>query len=770
MHSPPELPSTILCRLFGNHIGPEGAKALAPAIASHRSLSSIGKGGLDLSENSLGDEGWGAIISAVCRSTVSRISSIDASGRDLEVGRKKQLDSLSYRSLIALATTPDRRAALLLQWAWVSHVNKKAREAARLAPVHLHAIRPAGAKMIAQALHAGVNRSLTECNVSSNQLDSESAKMLANIGLEKGIMLFGIKRDQKEANFCNKSLGPADAILIASDLANSSITSLNLERNHLGPEGAKALAPAIAANRWLSSIGKGGLDLRGNRLGDEGWGAIIGAVCGSTVSKISSIDASDQGIGVAGGKLIAEALRTSVNRSLSSIAKGGLDLRGNRLGNEGWGAIVSAVCDSSTVSKISSIDGSEPSLAKLIMDALRTRTFRGRTLLTAIALPAFTMRIEDEFFRGCSSLTSIALPDSVTSIGDGAFDGCSSMTSITLPASLMSIGVNAFGGCSSLTSIIVAQTESSLIVDVDGEPTPYFPPLSPRRATSAPMNSPLLHSLGSIGYEHRLSSATRQWSQETSNAACANDTSSTPRQRMRASVWPIAPPNELPTVTSISRGAFSGCSSLSSIILPGSVRSIGYGAFEYCSSLSSIALPDSVTSIDDGAFRDCSSLVSITLTSSVTSIGKGAFANCSSLTSMNLPASVESIRDGAFHGCSSLTSISLLGCVTIIGDGAFYGCSSLPSITLPDCVTIIGDCAFRDCSSLTSITIPNSVTIIGDGAFRDCSSLNWITIPDSVTSIGVGAFSGCSSLAFSSALQALLGVLSRALGVCLKKV
>ena len=130
---------------------------------------------------------------------------------------------------------------------------------------------------------------------------------------------------------------------------------------------------------------------------------------------------------------------------------------------------------------------------------------------------------------------------------------------------------------------------------------------------------------------------------------------------------------------------------------------------------------------------------------------------------------VLSLGDYAFRAwdpCAKMCSAH----ATIIGDGAFYGCSSLPSITLPDCVTIIGDGAFRDCSSLTSITIPNSVTIIGDGAFRDCSSLNWITIPDSVTSIGVGAFSGCSSLAFSSALQALLGVLSRALGVCLKKV
>ena len=55
-------------------------------------------------------------------------------------------------------------------------------------------------------------------------------------------------------------------------------------------------------------------------MGNEGWAAIIGAVCSSTVSKISTIDASSKGIGPAGAKLIAESLKTSVNGSLTKIS------------------------------------------------------------------------------------------------------------------------------------------------------------------------------------------------------------------------------------------------------------------------------------------------------------------------------------------------------------------------------------------------------------------------------------------------------------------
>ena len=41
------------------------------------------------------------------------------------------------------------------------------------------------------------------------------------------------------------------------------------------------------------------------------------------------------------------------------------------------------------------------------------------------------------------------------------------------------------------------------------------------------------------------------------------------------------------------------------VIIPGGVTSIGKGAFRQCSSLTSITLPDGLTSIEDSAFYKC---------------------------------------------------------------------------------------------------------------------------------------------------------------------
>jgi hypothetical protein len=61
------------------------------------------------------------------------------------------------------------------------------------------------------------------------------------------------------------------------------------------------------------------INLRGNELGDKGWGAIFAAICGSKDSKIMSLDVSCENISPAGVQLIAEALRTSVTGALTQV-------------------------------------------------------------------------------------------------------------------------------------------------------------------------------------------------------------------------------------------------------------------------------------------------------------------------------------------------------------------------------------------------------------------------------------------------------------------
>ena len=192
--------------------------------------------------------------------------------------------------------------------------------------------------------------------------------------------------------------------------------------------------------------------------------------------------------------------------------------------------------------------------------------------------------------------------------------------------------------------------------------------------------------------------------------------------------------------------AFYGCSSLTSVNIPSSVKWIGSYAFYGCSSLTNINIPSSVTEIDRGAFSGCSSLTSVNIPSSVKWIGESTFSGCSSLTSVNIPSSVTVIGGYAFSGCSSLTSVNIPSSVTEIRESTFSGCSSLTSVNIPSSVAYIGDCAFQDCSSLTSINIPSSVTEIREYAFDGCSSLISVKIPSSVTSIGGSAFSGCSGL------------------------
>lgn len=164
------------------------------------------------------------------------------------------------------------------------------------------------------------------------------------------------------------------------------------------------------------------------------------------------------------------------------------------------------------------------------------------------------------------------------------------------------------------------------------------------------------------------------------------------------------------------------CSSIKSVVIPGSVTSIGEKAFDHCQWLKSVTIPDSVTSIGDYTFSRCLRLSDVTIPNSVTSIGEKAFGWCTSLKGIMIPDSVRNIGKSAFAGCT-LANNTIPKSMTSIGEEAFYACKGLENITITNDVTSIGKRAFCGCEDLKNIIIPNSVISIGEYAFEECANL-----------------------------------------------
>ncbi len=129
-------------------------------------------------------------------------------------------------------------------------------------------------------------------------------------------------------------------------------------------------------------------------------------------------------------------------------------------------------------------------------------------------------------------------------------------------------------------------------------------------------------------------------------------------------------------LTAIDDDAFSGCTRLTTLRLPKSVKKIGNRAFKGCTALSQLSLPTNVTAIGQEAFSGCKLLADLVLPEELTAIEARTFEQCAALKAIELPIAVTSIGEAAFSGCTKLASVTVKTYqpqAIALGSGVFEG-------------------------------------------------------------------------------------------------
>ena len=433
---------------------------------------------------------------------------------------------------------------------------------------------------------------------------------------------------------------------------------------------------------------------------------------------------------------------------------------------------------------------------------------------TSISLKEGTTEIVSGAFSGYTGLTSITIPNSLTSIGSSIFANCTGLTSITIPNSVTSIGSYAFQNCSSLTTII-SEIENPFEIANVFSSSYYYSDLYNQATLIVPKGKKAVYQ------------STKEWSSfanilETGNGGVVgktievdgvnyiigeNNTVSLAFNNQKYS-GDFEIPSQVTyngiqySVTSISSSAFSGCSGLTSVIIPNSVKTIGTYAFSDCSNLISLILPNNLKLIEEGTFSGCRALASIIIPNSVTTIGEKAFINCSALASLIIGTGVTSIGYNAFRSTNLKKTIWLTntppsnysnasGAVNYVSNDQFAfnnqmvykflssyfdvdGIRYVPVSTserICDAIDCVYDQSAKDTKIASTVkykevtmTVKNINSYLAYGnkyietlnidteemlasyAFTNCTNLKSVVYGNKITGFGVNVFGGCSSL------------------------
>ena len=176
-------------------------------------------------------------------------------------------------------------------------------------------------------------------------------------------------------------------------------------------------------------------------------------------------------------------------------------------------------------------------------------------------------------------------------------------------------------------------------------------------------------------------------------------------------------------------------------------QEIGLAVMNVNQAVTSFTVPPEITVIGDEAFSGCASLSEIVLHAGIRKIGNRAFDGCSALKTITVPAGVSVVSSGAFVGCDALRYAA------IGTDGAKALGRADYSFRIPgetytlQYFNIIGGgmgLAMESCAkNTTKLIVPEGVTTLAYRLFADCvKPLEYVELPQSITALNIGVFAG----------------------------
>ena len=248
-----------------------------------------------------------------------------------------------------------------------------------------------------------------------------------------------------------------------------------------------------------------------------------------------------------------------------------------------------------------------PKLSAVIVP--ETITVKGR-IYTVSSIGPYT-------FCGCEKLIFVKFPGSITAIGNSAFLHCTNLKEIDFPDALSSIGINAFKN-TALESVTIPASVKSVYAYAFSF-CPYLKTvklLSNKSETSFSVPA---------GLFYRCTSLT---------------TFDSSRK-----------------ITEYGKQAFLGCIKLGEADFS-DCSQIGSEAFKECKSLSAVKFkPDILVSIGDNAFDGCTSISEVYLPKSLKTVGRNAFVGCSSLKDIYMSTKTQ-VSGSLFNGSDDVVYIS----------------------------------------------------------------------------------------------------------------